>query len=246
MRHHIAAAVLICGWIASQVWAEATGEAMHTDAREPYAVETFGVFQKMMLEGEFNPKVTMESALAKHPTTGVGAVADARGEITIHDGTLVISYGKPGEQPPPNQEKAALLAIGAAKNWQSIRVDRNVSPEEVEAFIAETAKAHGVDPDKSFPFEIRGNVAPYATDVNASPTNGPHGMGLPMAITVQKKGPKITGDVAALYVSPDLVGVATHGGERTHAHWVSPDGRSTAHLDSWGIGAGSTLRLPKP
>jgi hypothetical protein len=25
-------------------------------------------------------------------------------------------------------------------------------------------------------------------------------------------------------VSPALVGIVTHSGERTHAHWVSPDG----------------------
>jgi hypothetical protein len=36
------------------------------------------------------------------------------------------------------------------------------------------------------------------------------------------------------------------GGERIHAHWVSADGASTAHLDLWGIRAGTELMLPKP
>ena len=71
-------------------------------------------------------------------------------------------------------------------------------------------------------------------------------MGLPMAITVERKGEQIDGRVAGLYVSVDLMGVATHGGERTHAHWVSPDGASTAHLDRWGLKTGATLMLPKP
>jgi hypothetical protein len=44
----------------------------------------------------------------------------------------------------------------------------------------------------------------------------------PMAVTVEHKGEQIDGRVAGLNVSADLMGVATHGGERTHAQ--------TAHL----------------
>ena len=81
--------------------------------------------------------------------------------------------------------------------------------------------------------------------VNAEAIDGPHGMGLPMAVTVDRRGDQIQGLVAGLYVSPDLMGVATHGGERTHAHWVAPDLGSTAHLDRWGLKSGSVLLLPK-
>jgi hypothetical protein len=42
------------------------------------------------------------------------------------------------------------------------------------------------------------------------------------------------------------MGIATHGGERTHAHWVSLDMAKTAHLDRWGLKAGAFLLLPKP
>jgi hypothetical protein len=58
-----------------------------------YSVVTFGVFQKMMMQGDFTPKVRLDAAIAGHPSTGVGAVADARGEITIYDGKLIVSYG---------------------------------------------------------------------------------------------------------------------------------------------------------
>ena len=70
-------------------------------------------------------------------------------------------------------------------------------------------------------------------------------MGLPMAVTIERKGDEIEGRIAGLYVSADLVGVATHGGERTHTHWVAPDGTATAHLDHWGLKAGTVLLLPK-
>lgn len=148
--------------------------------------------------------------------------------------------------PAPESETAALLATGKASAWQTVRVDADVAPPAVEGFLAQAAKSRGLDPDKSFPFQLRGTVAPYVMHVNAAPIDGPHGMGLPMAITVESKGDEIGGNVAGLYVSSALVGIVSHGGQRTHAHWVSPDGQSTAHLDLWGIKAGTTLMLPKP
>jgi hypothetical protein len=81
--------------------------------------------------------------------------------------------------------------------------------------------------------------------VNAMPTNGPHGMGQPIAITVETKGDAVDGMVAGFYVSPDLVGIVTHGGMRTHSHWVAAEGSSTAHLDQWGLKAGTLLLLPQ-
>jgi hypothetical protein len=131
--------------------------------------------------------------------------------------------------------------------WQSVQVGRDIAPLEIETFIAATANAHGIDTQKSFPFQVRGLLISYVMHVNAEATSGPHGMGLPMATTIERKGDDpIDSLVSGLYVSPDLVGVATHGGERTHSHWVSLDKASTAHLDRWGLKAGAFLLLPKP
>jgi len=225
---------------------QASGDApMHT-MHQPYDIETFGQFRKMLLTGDFTAKVRLGAAMAKHPTTGVGAVADARGEITIYDGKLIVSYGKTDAHSDANSDSAALLAMGAATAWQILTVERDVEPEEIEAYIAATAKAHGLDPEQSFPFEVRGALASYVMHVNVAPTDGSHGMGLPMAIAVETKGDRIEGTVAGLYVSADLMGVATHGGERIHSHWVSPDGASRAHLDRWGLKAGASFLLPKP
>ena len=121
----------------------------------------------------------------------------------------------------------------------------DVPPPAVESFLAQSAKAHGLTPDKSFPFQLRGTVAPFVMHVNTAPIDGSHGMGLPMAVAAERKGDEIAGSIAGLYVSAALVGTVTHGGERTHAHWVSPDGVSTAHLDLWGLKAGTILLLPK-
>jgi hypothetical protein len=126
-----------------------------------------------------------------------------------------------------------------------VPVASDVAPEEIESFISVAAKTHGIDPTVSFPLEVRGNIGPFTMHVNAAPTNGYHGMDMPMAVTVADKGDRLDGLVAGLYASLDLMGIATHGDQRTHSHWVSLDMSKTAHLDRWGLRAGAFLLLPK-
>lgn len=225
---------------------QSRGDAAMPAVHQPYEIETFGEFRKLIQQGDFDAKVQLAAIMAKHPTTGVGAVADARGEITIYDGKLIISYGKPGTYPAADSQSAALLSVSSAGDWQTVAVDRDVAPSEIESYLAAAATAHGLNPEKSFPFEIKGTLIFYLMHVNAAPTGGPHGMGLPVAVAVDTRGDQIDGLVSGFYVSPDLVGIATHGGERTHAHWISADLSSTAHLDRWGLKAGAALLLPKP
>src|SRR3984885_5376075 len=220
------------------------GDAALHPLNQPCSVETFGAFRNIMMSGDFSPKVRLADVMARHPMTGVGALADALGEITIYDGKLIVSYG----YAPPADTKsasAALLAIASVDGWQSVPVTTDVAPEEIESFISVAAKTHGIDPTVSFPFEVRGNIGPFAMHVNAAPTNGEHGMDLPTAITVADKGDRLDGLVAGLYASLDLMGIATYGGERVHSHWVSLDMLKTAHLDRWGLRAGAFLFLPK-
>jgi hypothetical protein len=95
-----------------------------------------------MMSGDFSPKVRLSDVMAKHPTTGVGALADALGEITIYDGKLIASYGN---APPADttSASAALLAMASVDGRQSVSVASDVAPEEIESFIPVAAKTHG-------------------------------------------------------------------------------------------------------
>ena len=110
-------------------------------------------------------------------------MANSLGEITIYDGELIVTYGKPNT-PSDTNVSAALLAMGSVGDWQDVRVDRDVAPSEIESFIATTANTHGIDTQKSFPFQVRGLIVSYVMHVNAEAAQGPHGKGLPMAATV--------------------------------------------------------------
>src|ERR1700722_95879 len=224
----------------------AMGNAATHTPHQPFDVETFGAFRNIMMGGEFGAQVRLDTVMAKHPTMGVGALSEARGEITIYDGKLIVSYGKADTAADGPAESAALLAIASVGGWQSVPVEKDVPPREVQSFIAVAAKTHGIDPEISFPFEVRGGIGPYVMHVNAAPTNGEHGMDLPMAVTIQDKGDRLDSLVAGLHASLDLMGIATHGGQRTHAHWVSLDMAKTAHLDRWGLRAGAFLLFPTP
>jgi hypothetical protein len=244
MRFHGVAVATLMLLAAGLAMAQVPPSGVRTQV-SAYGLKTFGTFRALILQGDFAPKVNVRDVMTERPTTGVGAVADARGEISIYDGKLIISYGKPGSQ-PAESEQAALLAVATAPAWQLVTVDHDVLPEEIDAFLSRTAGAHGLDPEGPFPFQVRGVLRFYVMHVNAAPTNGPHGMGQPIAVTVESKGETLNGAVAGLYASRDLVGVVSHGGARTHAHWVASDASATAHLDRWGLQSGSVLSLPKP
>jgi len=246
----LGAFMLICGAAVAApllaVPARPQGAETAVPARRPYDIEAFGAFRQLVLAGDFGRKVDLAAAMAKRPTTGVGAVSDARGKITIHDGRLIVSYGRDGPHPASVEGSAALLATATVTAWQTLAVARDLAPDEIEAFLARTAAAHGLDAEGPFPFQISGTLTAYAMHVNVGPTGGPHGMGQPIAVTRTREGETIDGLVAGLYASRDLVGIVSHGGTRAHSHWVSPDLASTAHLDRWGLKAGAVLSLPKP
>lgn len=83
--------------------------------------------------------------------------------------------------------------------------------------------------------------------MNASPNprfKG-HGSFDEMAVTGLAKGPRLEGSVVGFYAPPSLQGVITHMGDSFHSHYVDAPRSTTAHLDTFGVAAGSTLLLPR-
>jgi hypothetical protein len=72
---------MLVGGLASAQHSPPSG-ASSPRAEEPYSIEAFGVFRDLMLQGDFTPKVAIGLVMSRLPSTGVGAVSGARGEIT--------------------------------------------------------------------------------------------------------------------------------------------------------------------
>lgn len=214
---------------------------------QPYGIKVYGGFQQMVRARDYSPRTSIGDAAAAGATDGIGAVSGLRGEITILDGKPIVTYGTGAA--PMDTETAALLVVASAHRWEEVRIDRDLTDDkQLEAFIVDQAKARGIDTAGSFPFRIRGTVTGYRMHVNSAPNPrfGGHGAGQPMALADLLEGDAIAGMVVGVLVDPSLVGAATHPGDRSHTHWVSEDGKRTAHLDRFGIKAGGTLMLAQP
>jgi hypothetical protein len=131
-----------------------TGALPQRNGPEPFNIETFGEFRNLLLRGDFGVKAVVGEVMSRFPSVGVGAVSAGRGEITIADGRLIISYGKSDAHPSSYAETAALLATATVKGWQAIQVVSDVAPAALEAFLAQTAKKWWARSRQGVPFPV--------------------------------------------------------------------------------------------
>lgn len=218
-------------------------------AEYPFGFKAYGVFGKMISQRNYLAVVALKDVADASATDAVGAVSGLRGEISMIEGKLIVSYGTDCGTacPAAATETATLLATASAQHWRTVAIDKDLDAKAVEAFIREQAKSSGLDDGKPFPFRINGALTDFVMHVNAAPNprfKG-HGSFDEMAVTGLAKGPRLAGSVVGFYAPPALQGVITHMGEFFHAHYVDEQRSMTAHLDSFGIAAGSTLLLPR-
>src|SRR5450830_789370 len=218
-------------------------------AEYPFGFEAYGVFSTMITQRNYLAVVALKDAVDARATDAVGAVSGLRGEISMIEGRLIISYGAECGTACASaaSETATLLATATARNWRPVPIDKDLDAKAVESFIREQAKANGLDETKPFPFRINVALTNFVMHVNAAPNprfKG-HGSFDEMAVTGLAKGPRVAGSVVGFYAPPALQGVITHMGEFFHSHYVDEQRTMTAHLDSFGIAAGSTLMLPR-
>lgn len=217
-------------------------------AEYPFGFKAYGAFSRMIMQRNYRPVVALKDAAAS-ATDAVGAVSGLRGEISMIEGRLIVSYGVDcgAACPAATSETATLLATASAQHWRAIPIDKDLDAKATEAFIRAQAKASGLEEGKPFPFRINGAIVDFVMHVNAAPNPRFQGRGSfdEMAVTGLAKGPRLAGSVVGFYAPPPLQGIITHGGDFFHAHYVDEQRTATAHLDIYGVAAGSTLLLPK-
>jgi acetolactate decarboxylase len=258
-RHALLAAVAIATAaivsIASPVRLQAQSSAPQPSAagsqsaEYPFGFKAYGVFRNMIQQRNYLAVVALKDVVDDRSTDAVGAMSGLRGEISMIEGKLIVSYGADCGTACPSAatETATLLATATTRSWRPVPIDKDLDAKATETFIREQAKANGLDENKPFPFRINGAITNFVMHVNAAPNprfKG-HGSFDEMAITGLAKGPRLAGSVVGFYAPPALQGVITHMGDFFHSHYVDEQRATTAHLDSFGIAAGSTLMLPR-
>ncbi len=62
-------------------------------AEYPFGFKAYGAYQKMITEQNYAPVLQLNDVVAGRVTDAVGAVSGLRGEISMIDGRLIVSYG---------------------------------------------------------------------------------------------------------------------------------------------------------
>jgi len=215
-------------------------------------VTAYGNFKRMKHTGDASGKVALLSIPRSSGMYGVGALANLLGEILVWDGKVFVTPGESdtgSTRPATSEDQATLLVTAQVKEWFEVQIPHDMTQREFERFVIDSANATHIDTDRPFPFIVRGEVTDYTWHVITGKSKR-HGGGAKHkqghANNRTFSGPKAEGKLVGFYSAEKLEGVISHPGERFHVHYADNQFKTSGHLDSYGIGKGAVLRLPKP
>jgi acetolactate decarboxylase len=210
------------------------------------AVRVWGSLRSVMHEGNTDARVALSTVVPGPHAYAVGALSGLRGEVTIFDDEVVMSFGQgtgvARTASDPGQESATLLVRAVVPRWTSSAVERSIGPEEIDEQLEALATAAGMDAKTRIPVFIEGTAKELQWHVMSRQSEaGQHA----------HHGPRATGRLSATKVrlvgffSRNDEGVFTHMGERTHFHVITtaPD-RMTGHVDGFEMEPGAVVHFP--
>jgi acetolactate decarboxylase len=214
-------------------------------------VSQVGQMRAVMREGLTEPRAALTEFVGTPHAFAVGAMAGLDGEVTILDGQVWITRVVAGRPvsfgPHATPDDNATLLIGAhVSAWRSVTLPAAAGGEELEALIAQQARAHGLDASKPFPFRIEGGLS--SLDMHVINGFCPHSGGE----AAQANQPWTFAGAPAAHVTivgfyaGGSEGEMTHHGTAIHAHaLVRLDAeRITGHVDAMTVAPGAVLMLP--
>ena len=225
--------------------------AANAASERPFNVLVHGNFKQMVHAGDTSGKVALAPPVRAAGTYGVGALAGLRGEILIWDGKVLVTPGESASgstQAPRADDQAALLVTAWVREWGEGPVARDMTQQEFERFVIDSARSMGIDINQPFPFIVIGEVINYTWHVVTGTSKHPgeraqHQQGHASDRTFS--GAKNESKLVGFFSAEELEGVLSHPGERFHVHYADNDIKTSGHLDSFGVAGGARLLLPK-
>jgi len=226
--------------------------AVNVTGDTSFDITAYGNFKKMVHTGDASAKVALLSISRSGGIYGVGALADLRGEILVWDGKVFVTPGESdtgSTRPSTAEDQATLLVTARVKEWFEVHIPRDMTQREFERFVIDSANSTRININRSFPFIVRGEITDYTWHVITGAVkhhggDAQHRQG--HANNRSFSGPKTAGKLVGFYSAEELEGVISHPGERFHVHYADDHFSKSGHLDSFGIGGGAVLLLPKP
>jgi acetolactate decarboxylase len=209
-------------------------------------VQVWGSLRAVMHEGKTEGNVALESTVPGPHAYAVGALSGLRGEITVLDDDVILSFGEPGGtvRTPARgaqEETATLLVRAVVPSWTSHPIDHAIVANRVDEELETIVKNAGVNSESRIPLIIEASVQSLDWHVLA---------GLPDGGQSAHDGPRSVGKLSGVTVtlfgffSRNDQGVFTHMGEHSHLHVVTHGERMTGHVDAMTLEPGAVIRLP--
>ena len=212
------------------------------------SVEQHGSMRDALRLGHTESRITFEEVLKRPNAIAVGALTGLEGEVTIFDGNVFVATTTDGVNSTTRQNQtkngsATLLTLAYVSRWVEESMPAAMSLEDA---IVETAKSHGIDTEKPFPFSIVGIAKRYELHV----INGFCPIATP-SLPPEDQPWRQHGETTPLRVvgfyARGQEGVMTHHGSNTHMHAIIGSGEdaTTGHLDSIVLAPGSTISVAR-
>jgi alpha-acetolactate decarboxylase len=223
------------------------------DDSQPTSLVQYGGMHETIGRKNHEARIDLSELLNRRHFYGVGALAELKGEISILDSKAVVTTvsadGKPSRLPGG---KATLLVGQSVPAWNEVKIGKDITHEQIDETIRELAAINGINTSRPFLFMIEGEC----TEVRLHVING----ACPMRARMKKEAipddqkpfefetKTVNATVIGVYAQ-DSVGKLTHPDTAQHAHLIyydpASEQRVTGHLETYGVQAGATLKLPK-
>jgi alpha-acetolactate decarboxylase len=213
-------------------------------------LETHGTVRRLIQAHDLSAKVELAEVLREPHAHGIGSLSGLRGEITILDGTVWLSYppALPSQRPAvistkDSPESAAFLAVTHVPpdRWRKLRIEQQLSSDNLDAAI-ERLVADGGGGGRSFAFRIDGtfpSLTVATIDGRRLTPGDTSEASMKGANVLEQLGP-VQATLVGFH-SADGGGGFTHPGTRNHAHVIVPDKRATGHARAFTVLPGATL-----
>lgn len=231
--------------ITSLLFLLACNEASHSgDAPE---VVHHGALHTVM-QGDLSPQADLRDFADLPHWYALGALSGLRGEILVLDGEAYLAQEGPDGLTITHDfdHRATLLVHSQVTDWASVAVPEEVvSYQELERWLEEAARAHGLDVEAPFPFRLQGQAASVSWHVVIWPqgktdhSHQSHRLSGPSGL-LRDKVVEVLG-----FFSKHHQAVFTHHTTFMHLHVKSADAGVVGHVDDLQLGGGMTLLLPQ-
>jgi len=210
-------------------------------------VRHYGALKQIMHQNDLAPKAALTDFKSTKNFYALGALEQLKGEILVLHSHAFIAQQQDGQLEVNNSfdHKATLLVTAQVASWASFPVpDDVVSYKDLENFISKTAKGHGLDPNRPFPFLLEGIVASadwHVVNWKAGDKEHSHQKHINSGLKGSIKDREV--DILGFY-SEKHKAIFTHHSTFMHLHIKTKDDRIVGHLDDLTLSKKMTLKLP--